>query len=58
MDFTFSEELVMLRDLARDFTDGSIRPRADAIEREHAVPRELIDQMSELGLMGVAIPEQ
>jgi alkylation response protein AidB-like acyl-CoA dehydrogenase len=58
MDLTFSEEHVMLRDLARDFTDNQVRPRAEAIEREHKVPRELLEQIAELGLMGVAIPEQ
>ena len=48
----------MVRDLARDFTDQSIRPIAERIEREHRVPRELLTQMAELGLMGVAIPEE
>jgi alkylation response protein AidB-like acyl-CoA dehydrogenase len=57
MDFSFSDELVMLRDLARDFTDAQVRPRAAEIEREHRVPPELLLQMGELGLMGVAIPE-
>jgi alkylation response protein AidB-like acyl-CoA dehydrogenase len=58
MDLNFSEELVLLRDLARDFTDQELRPRAEAIEREHRVPRELLDQLAEVGLMGVAIPEE
>jgi alkylation response protein AidB-like acyl-CoA dehydrogenase len=58
MDFTFSEELRLVRDLARDFTEQSIRPRSPQIEREHRVPRELLDAMAELGLMGVAIPEE
>jgi alkylation response protein AidB-like acyl-CoA dehydrogenase len=58
MDLTFSEELVLLRDLARDFTDQELRPRAEAIEREHRVPRELLDKLAEVGLMGVAIPEE
>lgn len=58
MDLTFSDELVMLRDLARDFTDQELRPRAEEIEREHRVPRELMDKMAEVGLMGVAIPEE
>lgn len=58
MDFTFNEELEMVRGLAKDFTDHEIRPRADAIEREHRVPRELLGKMAELGLMGVAVPEQ
>jgi alkylation response protein AidB-like acyl-CoA dehydrogenase len=58
MDFTFSEELAMVRDLARDFTDREVRPRAAEIERTHSVPRELLAGLAELGLMGVAIPEQ
>ncbi len=58
MDFTFSEEHEMLRQAVREFTDGAIRPIADKIDAEHKVPRELIDEMAELGLLGVAIPEQ
>jgi acyl-CoA dehydrogenase len=58
MEFTFSEELRLLRDLARDFTDQRIRPQAERFEREHRVPRALLDEMAELGLMGVAIPEE
>lgn len=58
MDLTFSDELVLLRDLARDFTDQELRPRAETIEREHRVPRELLDKLAEVGLMGVAIPEE
>ena len=58
MDLTFSEELRLVRDLARDFTDQEIRPRSAAIERDHRVPRELLDAMAEVGLFGVAIPEQ
>lgn len=57
MDLTLSEELNLLRDLARDFTNDRIRPRAEEIEREHRVPDELLDEMKELGLMGVAVPE-
>lgn len=57
MDLTFSEEHEMLRQAVREFTDGAVRPLADQIDEEHRVPRELIDQMAELGLLGVAIPE-
>ena len=56
MDLRPSPELTLLRDLARDFTDKRVRPLAAQIEREHRVPRELLSEMAELGLMGVAIP--
>jgi acyl-CoA dehydrogenase len=58
MDFEFSDELRMVRDLAREFTDNSVRPISADIEKNHQVPRALIDEMAELGLMGVAIPEE
>lgn len=58
MDFTFSEEHRMLREAVREFTDGAVRPLSAQIEREHHVPQELLDQIGELGLYGVAIPEE
>ncbi|MBL8861790.1 MAG: acyl-CoA dehydrogenase family protein [Planctomycetes bacterium] len=58
MDLTFSDELRMLRDLARDFTETRIRPIAAQIEREHRVPRELFGALAEAGLLGVAIPAE
>jgi alkylation response protein AidB-like acyl-CoA dehydrogenase len=58
MDLRFSEELQLLRDLARDFTQKRVRPLAAQIETQHRVPRELIEGLSELGLMGVAIPAE
>ncbi|MCC6405675.1 MAG: acyl-CoA dehydrogenase family protein [Planctomycetes bacterium] len=58
MDFEFSDELRMVRDLAREFTEKSVRPIAADIEKQHRVPRALIDEMADLGLMGVAIPEE
>ncbi|MBM3978095.1 MAG: acyl-CoA dehydrogenase [Planctomycetes bacterium] len=53
-----TEEHVLLRDLARQFTDERIRPAAAEIERTHCVPRELLAEMGEVGLFGVAIPEE
>lgn len=58
MDLEPSEELKMLRDLARSFTDERIRPIAGQIEREHRVPRSLIDEMAEAGFLGVAMPPE
>lgn len=58
MDFSFPEDLSLLRDLARSFADERVRPIRAQIEREHRVPRELLDAMAESGLLGVAIPEE
>ncbi len=56
MDLNQSEELKLLRDLAKSFTDERIRPLAPSIEKEHRVPRALIDEMAEAGFLGVALP--
>ncbi len=58
MDLRLSEELGLLRDLARDFTEKRVRPLASQIESGQRVPRELIDELAELGFLGVAIPAE
>ena len=58
MDFTFSEEHNMLRDMVRKFTTNEIKPLAAKIDKEHKVPRELINKAAELGLLGIPFPEK
>lgn len=58
MDFRLPEEIEMLRDTAKKFTDKEIRPLADSIEREEKIPEELIKKLGETGLMGVLIPPE
>jgi alkylation response protein AidB-like acyl-CoA dehydrogenase len=58
VDFTFSEDQVMLRDMVRRFVDKEVRPLAARIDQEKKVPPELIKQMAEMGLMGLPFPEK
>ncbi len=59
MDFQLSEELVMLRDMARDFAAEQIAPYADKWDEEHYFPyEEVIKPMGELGFFGTVIPEE
>ncbi|MFN2431719.1 MAG: acyl-CoA dehydrogenase family protein [Gemmatimonadota bacterium] len=58
MDFTFTDEQTELRHTVKRFVDAELRPIADAIDKNHAIPRELIDKMAELGFLGVAFPEE
>ncbi len=46
-----------IRELARRFADERIAPSAGRWDREHRFPRDLYDEMGELGLMGVCVPE-
>jgi alkylation response protein AidB-like acyl-CoA dehydrogenase len=51
-------ERLMIRDLARDFAMNEILPIANKLDPERGdIPREIIDQMGELGFFGILIPE-
>ena len=59
MDFGLSEELQMLRDMARDFAAEKIAPFADEWDEKHYFPyEEVIKPMGELGFFGTVIPEE
>jgi glutaryl-CoA dehydrogenase (non-decarboxylating) len=59
MDFTLSEEMQMLRDMARDFAKEKIAPFADEWDENHYFPyEEAIKPMAELGFFGTVIPDE
>ena len=41
-----------------DFAKNEVLPKAAEIDREHRHPTELVARMAELGLLGIAVPEQ
>ncbi len=55
--FDLSEDHLAIRDMARDFARSVVMPGAPARDHSHVYPTEIVGQMSELGLMGVFIPE-
>ncbi|MFA6570913.1 MAG: acyl-CoA dehydrogenase family protein, partial [Bacteroidota bacterium] len=57
IDFSFSEEQIMLRDMVRDFADNELRPLAQKIDQDEAIPPEIIKKIGELGILGAAFPE-
>ncbi len=57
MEFELTEEQRMIRDSARDFAAREIAPKAAELDKTARWPTEILQQMSELGLLGVAIPE-
>ena len=59
MDFELSEELQMLREMARDFAAEKIAPFADEWDEKHYFPyEEVMKPMGELGFFGTVIPEE
>src|SRR6185437_14531419 len=58
MEFEVTEEQRMIRDTARDFAAREVAPKAAELDKSARWPNEIIAKMAELGLMGVAIPQE
>ncbi len=57
MNFDVEREHKLVRDTVRQFALEKIAPVAEELDREKRFPYELVDEMAELGLMGMTIPE-
>ena len=53
-----NDEQQQISDAVRQFAQERLRPFAEQWDREHRFPREAIEQMAELGLFGMLVPEQ
>jgi len=58
MDFGLSDELIAVRDLAREFSEKEIAPAAAQDDKEKRFRKELLLKMGELGFFGTVIPEK
>lgn len=57
MDLVFTSEQEMMRKMVRDFAKTEITPFIEKMERGE-FPREILNKMGELGLMGIPVPEE
>ena len=58
MVFDLTEEQRMIQEMARNFAQKEVLPLAAELDEAERYPAELVRQMAELGLMGVAVPEE
>ncbi len=58
MDFELSEDHRMLQESVRDFAFKEVARGAEQRDHECAMPQGLMDQLNELGLLGICIPGQ
>ena len=58
MDFTFTEEHEMIRDMCRDFAENEVAPVAADLDKTGQFPHKLVNRMGELGLMGICVPQE
>ncbi len=58
MNFDATDEQKRWRDLARDYAQGEIRPRAAQLDREQKFPYDIVVEMARLGFMGLTLPKE
>jgi len=58
MDFGLTEDQKMIQQTARDFAEKEIRPYLMDWDESQTFPKETLQKMGEMGLMGMLVPEQ
>ncbi|GLO29580.1 acyl-CoA dehydrogenase [Pseudomonas putida] len=53
-----TDEQQQIADAVRAFAQERLKPFAEQWDKEHRFPKEAIDEMAELGLFGMLVPEQ
>jgi butyryl-CoA dehydrogenase len=57
MELDLTEEQRMVQETAAEFAKNEVLPKAAEIDHNHRHPKELVRRMAELGLLGIAVPE-
>src|SRR5947209_20239118 len=52
-----AEDEVLFRDSVREFAQAQIRPHVREMDEHAKIPRDLVNQLFDLGVMGIEIPE-
>jgi alkylation response protein AidB-like acyl-CoA dehydrogenase len=55
---TLTDDEILFRDSVRQFADREIAPLVREMDEHGAIPRHLIGQLFDLGVMGIEIPDQ
>jgi alkylation response protein AidB-like acyl-CoA dehydrogenase len=52
-----AEDEIIFRDSVRDFADARVRPLVREMDEHAKIPKELVKDLFELGVMGIEVPE-
>lgn len=58
MDFTYTEEQEMVRELAATFAKNYVAPLSEQMDIDNTMPHHIAAKMAELGFMGINVPEE
>ncbi len=54
----FTQEQIMIRDMAREFAQNELAPKSEKWDREGWVEDAVLAQMGELGFLGMTVPDE
>ncbi|HXV85014.1 MAG TPA: acyl-CoA dehydrogenase [Candidatus Binatia bacterium] len=57
MDFDFTEEQLLVKEMAASFAEKEVKPLASRMDREAAYPADLVHRLGEMGFLGMLVPE-
>ena len=58
MNFELTEEQRLLKEMIKDFAQKEIAPKAKSLEDSKEFPRELLNRLGELGILGMTVPPE
>lgn len=58
MNFSFSQEQMLLKQMLREFALNEVKPIAAEIDEEERFPEETVEKMVKIGMMGIPFPKQ
>ena len=58
MRFDLGEDVNALRDMVHGWAQTRLKPMAAAVDRDNVFPAELWQEMGDLGLLGITVPEE
>ncbi|MDD4051171.1 MAG: acyl-CoA dehydrogenase family protein [candidate division Zixibacteria bacterium] len=58
MDFTLSEDDLLIKETAADFAAKRIYPNAQEWDEEEKLPQDVLNELAELGYFGMMLPEE
>jgi alkylation response protein AidB-like acyl-CoA dehydrogenase len=58
MDFELGEDQKLMAEAAREFAEKKLKPIAEKMDEEEAIPAEILKELADLGYYGMLLPEQ
>src|SRR4051812_3215162 len=58
VDFDLTEEQLLMREMAHDFAEKEIRPRAWEYDRDGTWPEDILEKAREVGLVNSHVPSE